>query len=502
MEELQAFINGFGMIFEVKYFLLMFGGVTFGLILGALPGLTGSMGIALMLPFTYNMEPLPALVFLLSIYSGGLFGGAITACLINTPGSPANIATVLDGYPMTLKGQSEEALGLSLYSSVFGGLIGCMFLVMVMEPLANLSLQFGPSEMFMVAIFGLSVVGSLSNNILKSVFGGLVGILLGTIGMSPSGVVRGTMGTYYLLDGIPLIPALIGFLAIPELFNLASKEFVVSTRDAAFNAGRILKSVWLVITRPIQVFLCSAIGVLVGVMPAAGATVASLLSYNQAKQWSRKYDQFGTGIPEGVIASECANNASEGGALATMLVLGIPGSASTAMLLGAVMIQGWIPGPRLFLDNKEVIYASISSLFLQQFVMFIMGTILCVFAARVIKVPIKYLLPCILLFTILGAFSSRNATFDAGLMLAFGIVGWFLKRNDFPIMPLVLGIILGPIADRELLRVTQIYGENLWQIFERPITLVLFILSVLSLLTPLVLSALRARKKAREIDAA
>lgn len=497
MEEFQAFLNGFGMIFEVKYFLMMFGGVTFGLILGALPGLTGSMGIALMLPFTYNMDPLPSLVFLLSIYSGGLFGGAITAVLINTPGSPANIATVLDGYPMTLKGQSEEALGISLYSSVFGGLIGCMFLVMVMEPLANLSLQFGPSEMFMVAIFGLSVVGSLSSNILKSIFAGLVGILLGTVGMSPSGAVRGTLDSYYLLDGIPLIPALIGFLAIPELFNLASRSFVVETKDTAFNTMRILKSVWIVLTRPIQVFLCSAIGVIVGVMPAAGATVASLLSYNQAKQWSRKYDQFGTGVPEGVIASECANNASEGGALATMLVLGIPGSASTAMLLGAVMIQGWIPGPRLFLDNKEVIYASISSLFLQQFVMFIMGTLLCVFAARVIKVPIKYLLPCILLFTILGAFSSRNAVFDAGLMLAFGIVGWFLKRNEFPIMPLVLGIILGPIADRELLRIGQIY-DNMFDIFQRPITLFLFVLSILSVVTPLVFSILRARKKKKE----
>lgn len=493
MEELQAFINGFGMIFEVRYFLMMFGGVTFGLILGALPGLTGSMGIALMLPFTYNMAPLPALVFLLSIYSGGLFGGAITAVLINTPGSPANIATVLDGYPMTLKGQSEEALGMSLYSSVFGGLIGCMFLVMVMEPLANLSLEFGPSEMFMVAIFGLSVVGSLSNNILKSIFAGLVGILLGTIGMSPSGVVRGTMGTYYLLDGIPLIPALIGFLAVPELFNLAARSFVVETQNAAFNAGRILKSFWLVAIRPIQVLLCSVIGVLVGVMPAAGATVAGLLSYNQAKQWSRKYDKFGTGIPEGIIASETANNASEGGALATMLVLGIPGSASTAMLLGAVMIQGWIPGPRLFLDNKEVIYASISSLFLQQFVMFIMGTILCVFAARIIKVPTKYLLPCIMLFTILGAFSSRNAIFDAGLMLAFGIVGWLLKRNDFPIMPLVLGIILGPIADRELLRIGQVF-DNIFDIFQRPVTLGLFILSVLSIVTPLTMAVLRARK--------
>ena len=494
MEEFRAFLAGFSMIFELKYFLLMFGGVTFGLILGALPGLTGSMGIALMLPFTYNMEALASLVFLLSIYSGGLFGGAITAILINTPGSPANIATVLDGYPMTLKGQSEEGMGIALYSSVIAGIIGCMFLVMVMEPLANLSLQFGPSEMFMVAIFGLSVVGSLSSNILKSVFAGLVGILLGTIGMSPSGAARGTLGTYYLLDGVPLIPALIGFLAIPELFNLAARPFVVDTKETRINIGRILRSLWIVLTRPIQVFLCSCLGVLVGVMPAAGATVASLLSYNQAKQWSRNYDKFGTGVPEGIIASETASSASEGGALATMLVLGIPGSASTAMLLGAVMIQGWIPGPRLFLDNKEIIYASISSLFLQQFVMFIMGTILCVFAMRLIRIPIKYLLPCIVLFTVLGAFSSRNATFDAGLMLAFGIVGWFLKRNEFPIMPMVLGIILGPIADKELQRMRQVF-DNMFDIFERPITLTLFILSVLSILTPLALSIIRARRE-------
>ncbi|MDR1936422.1 MAG: tripartite tricarboxylate transporter permease [Candidatus Accumulibacter sp.] len=494
MEEFQAFIRGFGMIFEPGYFLLMFGGVTFGLILGALPGLTGSMGIALMLPFTYNMSALPALVFLLSIYSGGLFGGAITAILINTPGSPANVATVLDGYPMNLRGQSEEALGVALYSSVAGGLIGCVFLVMVMEPLANLSLQFGPSEMFMVAIFGLSVVGSLSSNILKSVFAGLVGILLGTIGMSPSGAIRGTMGSYHLLDGIPLIPALIGFLAIPELFNLSARGFVVETSDTRIDIRRIVRSGWMLITRPFQVFFCATIGVVVGVMPAAGATIASLLSYNQSKQLSKKYAEFGTGIPEGIIASETASSSSEGGALATMLVLGIPGSASTAMLLGALMIQGWIPGPRLFIDNKEIIYASISSLFMQQFVMLVMGTLLCLFSARLIKLPVKYLLPCIVLFTVLGTFSYRNAVFDAGLMLAFGIVGWFLKRNEFPIMPLVLGIILGPIADRELLRIGQVY-DNMFDIFQRPITLGLFILSVLSILMPLALSILRARKK-------
>ena len=496
MGDFSFFFQGFGMIAELQYIAMMFGGVTFGLILGALPGLTGSMGIALMLPFTFTMPPLASLVFLLSIYTGGLFGGAVTAVLVNTPGSPANIATLLDGYPMNCKGLTEEALGLSLHSSVAGGLIGCVFLLLVMEPLANLSLQFGPSEMFMVAIFGLSVVGSLSKNIVKSIYSGLAGILLGTIGMSPNGVVRGTLGSYYLLDGIPLIPALIGFLAIPELFNLAVRESVAPASAASFSLWRILRVFRELVIRPAQVFLCSALGVIVGVMPAAGATVASLLSYNQARQWSKKHSQFGTGIPEGVIASECANNASEGGALATMLVLGIPGSASTAMLLGAVMIQGWVPGPRLFLDHKEIIYASISSLFMQQFVMLIMGALLCMFAARLIRVPTRFLIPCIMLFTILGAYSTRNAVFDVGLMLAFGLLGWFLLRNDFPTMPMVLGIILGPIADRELLRIHQIYGDNLMQIFTRPITLGLFILSVLGIVTPLALGALRARTSA------
>lgn len=487
MIDIQAFLDGISMIFGLKFFILMFGGVIFGLILGALPGLTGSMGIALMLPFTYNMDALSALVFLLSIYSGGLFGGSITSVLINTPGSPANIATVLDGYPMTLKGYAEEALGLSLYSSVIGGLIGCVFLLLVMEPLAELSLMFGPAEMFMVAVFGLTVIGSLSSNVLKSVYAGLFGVLIGTIGMTSIGNVRGTFDSMYLLDGVPLIPTLIGFLALPELFNLISKNFIAMNISRKLDVMRIVRSIAELLKRPLFVLRAAVIGVVVGVMPAAGATIASLLSYNQAKQWSKKPDEYGTGIPEGVIASETANNASEGGALATMLVLGIPGSSSTAMLLGALLVQGWIPGPRLFMEHRDVIYASISSLFIQQFVMLIVGICLCVVAAHIISIPTKYLIPIITIFTVLGAFSTRNTLFDAALMLAFGLIGWFMKQSDFPVMPIVLGVILGPIADRELLRTVQMYGNDILAIFTKPICLGLLFLSILSIFLPMLL---------------
>lgn len=465
----------------------MFGGVFFGLVLGALPGLTGTLGIALMLPFTYSMDPLTALVFLLSIYSGGLFGGAITAIMINTPGSPANIATMLDGYPMMKKGMASEALGLALISSVVGGLIGCVFLLLITEPLANLSLQFGPAEMFMVAIFGLSVVGSLGDDVIKGVFSGLFGILLGTIGMSANGIERGTFDVLYLLDGIPLIPTLIGFLSLPEIISLISQQYVVMGELPNPSLKRILSAGKELAKRPVQVFLTSVLGVVVGIMPAAGATVASLLSYNQCKQLSKKRELFGTGIPEGIIASETANNASEGGALSTMLVLGIPGSASTAMLLGALMLQGWVPGPSLFVDHREIIYAAISSLFVQQFVMLAIGVLLCLGAAYILKVPVKYLIPCVLMFTVLGSFADRSAFFDSSLMLFFGVIAYVMKRHQFPIMPVVLGIILGPIADRELLRTVQMYSGNYLEIFQKPIVLILLAISIASVVLPIVI---------------
>lgn len=490
---MQHFIEGFSVIFQMQYLLYMFGGVGIGLILGCLPGLTGSMGIALMLPFTYKMPPLTALVFLLSIYTGGLFGGAVTAVMINTLGSTANMVTMLDGYPMNKRGEGGKALGIALMSSVIGGLIGCIFLLFATKPLATLSLKFGPAEMFMVAIFGLSRVGSLAKNTLKSVYAGLFGILLGTIGMSSLGTIRGTYGNMFLMDGIPMVPALIGFLAMPEIINLAGKKMMTDNNGNHSTGFRaVLSGFKEVLKRPVQAVLCSLLGVVIGIMPAAGAAVAGMMGYNQSKQWCKRGDQFGTGIPEGVIACETANNASEGGALATLFVLGIPGSASTAMMLGALVLQGWNPGPKLFIDHEDVIYMAFSSLFIQQFVMLILGLVLCAFAAYIVKVPTKYLVPCILVLTLLGAFSNRNTLFDAGLMLLFGVIGWAMKKAEFPIMPLILGLLLGKTADNELLRTIESY-DSFWQIFTRPIVLILAVASIACIFGPMLAKKRKAK---------
>lgn len=492
---MQLFLAGFKTIFgNPVFFLYMFAGVSLGLVLGALPGLTGSLGIALMLPFTYHMQPLTALVFLLSIYTGGLFGGAVTAIVINTPGSSANLVTMLDGYPMTQKGEGGRALGIALMASVIGGLIGCIFLAGATETMANFSLKFGPGEMFMVVFFGLSCVGSLAKNPLKSMFAGLFGVLLGTIGMGTTGTIRGTYGIVYLMDGVPMIPALIGFLALPEIINLASKGYM--TQDEKTNSvgiRAVLQGFKDVIVRPIHAVLSSLLGVVVGIIPAAGASVASVLSYNLSKQAMKKKD-FGSGIPEGVLAAETANNASEGGALSTLFVLGIPGSNSTAMLLGALVLQGWSPGPKLFIDHKEIIYTAFSSLFLQQVVMLIMGLLLCACAAYIVKVPTKYLVPFILTFTLVGAFANRYVAFDVGLMVLFGIIGVLMRKADFPIMPLILGLLLGGNADSELVRIYQSF-DSFGEIFGSLIVIILTLVSVFCIVAPLVSHALSGRNE-------
>lgn len=488
---MSYFFAGFVKILFGHYMIFMFAGVTLGMVLGCLPGLTGSLGIALMLPFTYHMDALTALVFLLSIYTGGLFGGAVTAVMINTPGSPANMVTMLDGYPMARRGEGGRALGISLFASVMGGLIGCVFLVIATEPLAAFALEFGPGEMFMVVFFGLSCIGSLAKNPLKSVYSGLFGILLGTVGMSAVGTLRGTYGQMYLMDGIPMTSALIGFLALPEVILLINQKSMVENLDSkAVGPRSILTGFWEVVKRPIQTVLCSILGVVVGIIPAAGASVAGVLAYNQSKQWSKAGDQFGTGVPEGIVACETANNASEGGALATLFVLGIPGSSSTAMLLGALVLQGWSPGPKLFIDNKEIIYTAFSSLFLQQLVMLIVGFVLCACAVYIVKVPTRYLVPFILAFTLVGAFSNRNAVFDMGLMVLFGVIGLLMKKAEFPVMPLILGLLLGGDADSELLRIYQSY-DHFYNIFESPIVIVLAAVSIFCIVAPLISKRLK-----------
>ncbi len=487
------FLSGFEMVLHWHYVAYMFVGVAFGLLLGFLPGLHGGTGMALMLPFTYEMEALTSLVFLLSIYTGSLFGGAVTAILFNTPGTSANIATAFDGYPMSRSGQPGRALGLSLMSSFGGGVVGCACLLLLAEPMSRVSIRFGAAEIFMVAVFGLSMIGSLADNVLKSLYAGVFGILLGTVGMSASGVIRGTMGNTYLIDGIPLSATLVGLMALPEIFDQLASPTKIPSSEKQHNMPRqFLEGILETLRKGPRVLVSSLIGVFVGIMPAAGSTVASMLSYNQSKQFSERPELYGTGCPDGIIASEAANNASEGGALATMYILGIPGSGGAALVLAALVLQGWLPGPQMFLEHSEILYASISSLFLQQFVMLLLGGVFCLLGTQIVRLPLIYLMPCILVFTFLGAYSTRYLLFDSGLMLFFCAIGWLMKRNGYPLPPLVLGLLLGSIADTELMRVYQGY-DHFYEIFGSPIVCLLALASAAGVAYP----AIAGRSKKR-----
>lgn len=480
MIEWDSFVNGIFLFLEWQNFVYIILGLTLGVVLAAIPGFTGSLGIAIMLPLTFSMEPLSAFVFLLSIYTGGLYGGAITAILINTPGSPAAVATTLDGYAMTKKGYAAKALGLSVGASTIGGFIGIVILILIIQPLASFALKFGAPEMFMIAVFGLTIIASIKGgSFTKSIYAGLFGILIGTIGMTNSGAMRGTFGNVNLIDGIPIIPALIGLFAVSELFFLLEKKYIASKETQDLSAKQLVSGVKTVLKYPFNVLRSSAIGVFIGALPAAGSTVASIMSYNEGKRASKKPDEFGKGSEEGIIAAESANNSSEGGALATLLVLGIPGSASTAMLLGAIIMQGWVPGPRLFIDHSDVLYGVLFSELVQEIFLLFIGGALALLAGRVVNVPTRILIPVITLFAIIGAFAVKGSLFDAFLVFFFGVLGWYLRKNDYPTIAVVLGLILGPIADQELARTVQLYGENTLLAFvQRPISLVILIVTI------------------------
>ena len=350
---MEVFWNAAVALLDIQLLVFMFLGIFLGVIFGALPGLNAGIGIALMLPVTYTLSPLVSLVFLTSIYTGGVFGGSITAILLNVPGSPASVATTLDGNPMARSGEANEALGLALASSALGGLLGMIFLVLVLKPLAIFALRFGPAEIFLLVIFALTSIASLSEqNLLKGLAAGCFGLLLGTIGMSAAGTARFTFGNVYLLDGIPIIPALIGFLAVSELLAQLEKPDTSLPEAGRLDFSKILSGCLMAPKKFFALFRSSVIGIVIGAIPGVGATVGSLLSYDFARRTSKHPHTFGQGEPVGVVAAEAANNASEGGALATMLALGIPGGAATAILIGALTIQGIVPGPRLIIEHQ------------------------------------------------------------------------------------------------------------------------------------------------------
>lgn len=464
-------------------------GVLFGILVGALPGLTATMGVALLLPLTFDMEPAPALLMLMAIYTSAIYGGAIPAILLHTPGTPASAATALDGYPLALQGKAAPTLCIVTLASVFGGLVSAIVLLLLTPPLSVFSLKFGPPEYFLLACFGLTIIASLATEaMLKGLIAGLFGLLLGTVGMDiMTGFARYHFGTLALIGGLPLIPVMIGLFALSQV--LVMSEIAHKKTSHVFVKGWGMRSALSdLIKAKINLIRSSIIGVIVGVLPGAGADIASWVGYNEAKRFSKHPEKFGKGAIDGVIASETANNAVTGAAMVPLLTLGIPGSSVAAVILGGLMIQGLRPGRELFTVHAEVTYTVMVGFIFANILMGIIGLLIVPHLSHITRLPVGVVAPLVVALCVIGSFALSNQMFDVWIMLSFGFLGYFMRKFGFPPAPVVLGLILGPMAELGL-RQSLILGEGalLSYFFGRPISVTLMALIISAVVLPFVI---------------
>lgn len=478
-------MEGVGLLISWKMPLAIFSGMLLGLIIGVIPGMTAALGLAIILPLTLSLDALTALILMTSVYTGSLTGGGILAILINTPGTPGAVATTLDGYPMTRKGLHNEALGLQIASSVIGGFLSYLVLLFAIEPMTWLALKFGSSEMLALTIFVIVFIGILQGKYLsRAIFAGVFGILVSNIGTSVStGVARGTFDFAELEDGVPLIICIIGMFAIPELLSLVNRKSI-SDEDVQknHNIQDLFKGIFKAIKK-VNIWLTgSIVGIFVGVLPAAGAAIASLSSYSLAKKFSKNKENFGKGEPDGVVAAESANNSSEGGSMAILLSLGIPGSASTAVILGGFMLHGLVPGGGLFRDNGPLVYGLIVGNLLQMIFLGFFAAFIAFYVGKIVKVKSYLLVPFLIILMSIGSFAYRNLIFDVYILFIFGIIGWYLKKFDFTPLSFMIGLFLGRQIDEDIERVIILFSDNPLKVFESTITLTITILTILSLI--------------------
>jgi putative tricarboxylic transport membrane protein len=487
-------------------FLLILGGVTAGLFVGAMPGLTAAMALAVLLPFTFKLPPLYGLVALGAVYMGAIYGGSFAAILVNTPGTPSSIATAFEGYPMAKDGRALEAIGLATVSSAIGGLAGVFFLLLLSPPLARLSLQFGSAEYFWVAMLGLTLIASLSpGSTLKGFLGGTIGMILAAVGVAPiGGENRFTFGMPVLQGGVEMIVALIGFFVIPELFNMAAQgraALAEVTLDSK-KRGTFLASIRTVFSMPGNLIRSCIIGEIVAIIPGAGGSIANLVAYNEAKRASRHPERFGKGAVEGIVASESSNNVTVAGSMVPLLTLGIPGAPPDAVILGVMLMHGLRPGLDLFTVNGDLTYGFIISMGLAALYMIPVGLLGGRLIYRlIVKTPHYLLVPSIGLVTILGTYALRNSLSDVVIMLLLGTSGFVLKELGVESAPIVLGLILGPIAEmgfvQTMLRGTAL--EHPWlMLFQNRLSQIIIVLMVLSFASPYLSAGVRRLKKPME----
>jgi putative tricarboxylic transport membrane protein len=472
---LELFINGFSSVFTLSGMIMILIGVTVGIIFGMIPGLTTTMCVALCLPLTFGLGPIVSMCLLMGIYVGGTAGGLISAILIGIPGTPASVATCFDGYPMTKNGEPGKALGFGIFYSFLGTLFSIIALIFISPPLADFALRFGPIEYCAIAVFSLCMIGSLAGDFVsKGVAVGMVGMILAFVGIAPiDAVPRFTFGWHELDNGFDILPAMIGLFAVAEIFKTSETDLNAKQPDVKINfkirgLGFSFKEF---VGQTYNMIRSAVIGIFIGILPGIGSGTSNLLAYGVAKTQSKNCEKFGTGIPDGIVASETASCASVGGAIVPLLTLGIPGDTVTAMLLGAFMVHGLTPGPLLFVKNADIVYAIFAALLIANFVMLILQYSGLRVFTKLLKVPRYILLPIIIVLCVVGAYGLNNRVFDVGAMIFFGLIGYAFMKFKFPVAPIILGIVLGPMAETNLRRGLQMTNGDFMPFVTQPIAI-------------------------------
>jgi len=482
---LEDFVTGFGVALRPLSLLAMVGGVAWGIVGGALPGISGSIAMALLLPFTFGMPAYVALMMLSGVYIGAMYGGSITAILIRTPGTAGSAITVLDGYEMQRRGEGAKALGISLVTGFIGGIASVFILIFFALPLSRLALLFSAPEYFALAFFGLCLIASLSGTEqLKGLISGILGLMIATIGTDTfSGTPRFTLETVELISGIEPIVGIIGLFAVSEVFQQIVEP---GAWDRFRGTAKTVLPTWAELRRVTPAMAIGvAVGTLEGLLPGGGGSIAAFLAYNEARRWSKHPEEFGRGSIEGVAAPETANNVVTATALIPLLTFGIPGSNAAAVFLGAMMLHGVAPGPALFERNVEVVYGLFASLFISNVLMLVLGYLFLRPCVYLVNVPKPLLMTGILALILVGAYSVANTLFDVWLVLGMGLVGFLMRRYNFSVIAAVLGLVLGFMVEANFRRSLVMSGGDFLVFFERPISLVLIVCALVTLALPL-----------------
>lgn len=485
---LTGLFEGLSLVFQPLALALIVFGVVVGIIMGSIPGMTATMTVAVLVSFTFGMNPTEGMMLLLGIYGGALYAGSIPAILIRTPGTPSAAATIFDGFPMSEQGQAGKAIGIATIASFVGGAISVLIVTFLSPQIANVALNIGSPEYFAIAFFGLTIIASISgDSITKGMLSGLLGMVIATVGLDPTlGQPRFTFGFSELSAGIEFIAVMIGLFGLAEGLNRYREgigaidiQQDLSGITPSFSDLRSIRNVTLT---------SSVVGTLIGSIPGAGGDIASFVTYNEAKRWVKNATpEFGNGNIKGVAAAESGNNASTAGALVPTLTLGIPGDSVTAILIGALLVHGIQPGPGLFDNEPGLVFSIFIGFFLVYVVILVFGLLGAHVWVRVINFPAKYLWPSIFVLCIVGAFALRGNLLDMWVMVAAGVIGFILRMDGYPLAPIVLGIILGPIAEENLRRSLELSNGSWDIIYTSPIAMVILLLAIISLIAPIVL---------------